>query len=150
MDDPHAVLPLARHFVSRWFALIWLGVIIVVSFYPYDLQGSNEPLLDFLFYPLPYYQRDFDNLVNVVAYLLRFCPGAGAHRRWLGFLFGCCVAAGTSLAVEVTQHFFAGRVSSNLDLLYNSAGGVLGACWPLRRCSAGWDAGDCRGAIAGS
>ena len=121
MDDPHAVLPLARHFVSRWFALIWLGVIVVVSFYPYDLQGSNEPLLDFLFYPLPYYQRDFDNLVNVVAYLpYGFALARVPHRRWLGFLFGCCVAAGTSLAVEVTQHFFAGRVSSNLDLLYNS------------------------------
>ena len=128
MDDPHAVLPLARHFVSRWFALIWLGVIVVVSFYPYDLQGSNEPLLDFLFYPLPYYQRDFDNLVNVVAYLpYGFALARVPHRRRLGFLFGCCVAAGTSLAVEVTQHFFAGRVSSNLDLLYNSAGGVLGA-----------------------
>ena len=121
--------PTARHLVSRWFALIWLGVIVVVSLYPFSgWTDSGEPPFDFLFYPLPYYQRDFDNLINVAAYLpYGFALARIPRRRWLGFLLGCALSTLTSLCVEVTQVYLPNRVSSNLDLLTNAAGGVVGA-----------------------
>ena len=124
----HLLQP-ARHLVSRWFALIWLGVIVVVSLYPFSgWEWSGEPLLDFLTYPLPYYQRDFDNVVNVLAYLpYGFALARMSRRRWLGFLFACVAASATSFAVELTQNFLPNRVSSNLDLICNALGGAIGA-----------------------
>ena len=122
-----------RGHVPWLFAAICLGVIAVVSLYPLDSwQDNTEPLFDFLFYPLPYYTRRFDTIVNVLAYFpYGFALALIPRQRWLGLLLALMVTSTTSLSVELIQQFLPSRISSNLDLLCNSLGGTLGALFAL-------------------
>lgn len=119
----------ARSHVAHYTALITFVVIVFTSFYPFTGWAySGRPLFEFLGYPLPYYFRVFDNAVNFIVYLpLGFALALTCRPRILGWLLAVLLCALASLLVEFGQQFLPSRVSSNLDMLYNAAGGTLGA-----------------------
>jgi len=121
-------LPPAPHRVPHWFALSYLGALVVVSLYPFtEWEFNGQPWLDFLLYPLPYYRTAFDQGVNVLAYVPYGVALARMFRpAWLGVLAALGLGALTSLAIEITQLYLPMRVASNLDVLCNAAGALAG------------------------
>ncbi len=120
---------------SRLVSYLAVGYTLLVAYaslYPFRTwRGPTDGALRFLFAPWPRYYTFFDLLVNVVAYVplgLLFALAALPYLapRWAAL---AAILAGTalSLAVEVAQGFIPERVSSNLDLLSNGLGAMLGA-----------------------
>src|SRR5262245_49585614 len=123
----------ARH--SRLVTYLAIGYTLLVTYaslYPFKVwRGSADGALSFVLAPWPRYYTFFDLLVNVLAYVpLGFlCALAALPRlppRWAAL---AAVLAGTALSftVEVAQGFIPGRISSNLDLLNNGLGTLMGA-----------------------
>lgn len=119
----------SRSHVAHYTALITFVVIVFASFYPFTgWSYSGRPLLEFLGYPLPYYFRLFDNVVNFLVYVpLGFALSLTCLPRWWGWLRALLVSVVVSFGVEFGQQFLPYRVSSNLDMLYNLAGALVGA-----------------------
>ena len=113
-------------------ALAYLLVIVHASLLPY--RGWRMPpdeILGFLTAPWPHYTTLGDIIVNLAAYMpLGFLASIGwGARRGAGpgvFLAALC-AAGLSLAMESAQMFLPARIASNVDLLANSLGALIGA-----------------------
>ncbi|QLG89622.1 VanZ family protein [Chitinibacter bivalviorum] len=126
--------------ISPFFVAVSLLVILILSLFPFsDWRFTGEPVFAFFSYPLPYYATIFDNTVNVLAYIPL---GLGLmlmfKHRFFGALLAlvCCVLISSS--VEFTQQFLPGRVASNLDILSNSFGGMIGICGGLILRSRRW------------
>ena len=109
-------------------AMVIFFIILAASFAPFS--GWRWPLvsiLEFVTYPLPHYVSFLDNLLNVLIYV----PYAAVLSRlvrsvkwaWIWVLLVVCF---TSFFVEVMQNFLPNRIASNLDILCNVAGGLLG------------------------
>ncbi|MDR3425974.1 MULTISPECIES: VanZ family protein [Silvimonas] len=116
--------------VARYFFWCYLLVVLLVSFYPFSgWRFTGEPIFAFYTYPLPYYFTFFDNLINVVAYFPLGLSAALAMRRWrwLGPLLAALIGILTSCGVEFVQQFIPTRVASNMDILSNGCGSVIGA-----------------------
>lgn len=115
---------LGRHFLAAWHAII-----LVASWYPFSgWRYTGEGLFAFYTYPLPYYQTGFDNAINVLAYVpLGYAWALALRCRWhvpvFALLFGALLSGG----VEFVQQFLPDRVASNLDILCNTGGSVVGA-----------------------
>lgn len=114
---------------ARYFCYCSLLVIVIVSLYPFSGWHYNgAPLFAYLFYPLPHYQTVFDNTINVLAYvplglcLVLLLP----HKRsgWLLAIAGGLLVSGT---MEFIQQFLPSRIASNLDILSNGTGTLIGA-----------------------
>ncbi|MBE9609058.1 VanZ family protein [Chitinilyticum piscinae] len=111
------------------FTLAWTLVLLIVSFYPFsEWHYAGQPLLEFYFYPLPYYFTVFDNAVNVLAYVplgagLLLCMRPRWGRLLLAVLGGTLLSAG----VEFIQQFQPDRIASNLDIISNACGSLIGA-----------------------
>ena len=113
--------------------LLGVPIVLVITLWPSHLfmrakprvvQGiewlHSQQLFEWL------YWTRLEVLANVamlvpVALLLTFALGA---RRWW-MAVAMCVAA--SVGVELVQSFMPGRVSSNLDVIANGLGAVIGA-----------------------
>lgn len=115
---------LARHFL-----LGWHFIIIVVSLYPFSgWRYNGEGILAFFSYPLPHYQTRLDNILNLLAYLpLGYAWALYFRCRWFAPLLALALGALLSGSLEFTQQFLPSRVASNLDLVYNALGALLGA-----------------------
>ncbi|GGP23475.1 VanZ family protein [Silvimonas iriomotensis] len=116
--------------VASYFFWCYLLVVLLVSFYPFaGWRFTGEPVFAFYTYPLPYYFTFFDNLINVLAYVpLGLSAGLALRRwRWTGPLLAMLIGIVTSCFVEFVQQFIPSRVASNMDILSNSAGAVIGA-----------------------
>lgn len=111
------------------FVLLCWAMIALLSFFPFETwRRPDEPIFDFLFYPLPFYVLRFDLIVNVAAYLpYGFALALLPRRRGVGFMLALLLGALTSLLVEVGQMFVPTRIASNLDILCNVFGAFLGA-----------------------
>jgi hypothetical protein len=81
----------------------------------------------------PRYWTVFDLLANVAVYLplgffltlaLRGLPG-----RFTALVIAVLLAGGVSFGLETLQTWLPSRVPSNLDLVCNTLGGLLGAAW---------------------
>lgn len=118
-----------RAHIARYLALLLFVVIVFASLYPFTgWSYSGRPLLEFLFYPLPYYFRLFDNLANLVVYIpYGFGLALSFRPRWLGWITALLLSVLTSFTMEFIQQFLPERVASNLDMLYNVAGAFIGA-----------------------
>jgi VanZ family protein len=116
-------------YLPHHFAFFMLVIILFASFYPFSgWMYSGRPLFEFLFYPLPYYFTFYDNLVNFLAYLpYGFSIALSFKPRWFGWLLAVIGGALTSLSIEFVQQFIASRIASNLDILFNAAGALVGA-----------------------
>lgn len=119
---------------------LWVGVALVL-YMMLIIYGSLFPLanwrlpeanpLVFLAAPLPRYITRTDIVTNILAYLPVGFFVAAILRSYMrlrravlwAMLFGLIF----SLAMEVLQMFLPSRISSNLDILTNAIGTVLGA-----------------------
>lgn len=113
-------------------ALAYLLVIVYASVQPFHGWRLPPPdIARFLTAPWPRYITSEDIFVNVAAYaplgfLLSIGWGArlGAGR---GVLAATACAAVLSLALEAVQMLLPARIASNVDLLTNSVGALIGA-----------------------
>lgn len=118
-----------RSHVALHASLINAALIVFLSLYPFSGWTDNGlPLFDFLFYPLPYYTRFFDDFVNLLFYVpYGFSLALIRAPKWLGWCLALLLATLTSVAMETCQQFLPLRVASNLDVIYNVAGAAIGA-----------------------
>lgn len=117
-------------------SLAYVGIIVYASLYTnHGWRDNGLGLFDFLAGDWPRYWTWQDALFNVLAYLplgflLTLAP---THRRspWgrilLPVLFGFTLSA----SLEALQTLIPGRVSSSLDLLFNTLGTLMGATLSL-------------------
>ena len=122
------------HKTSAWpLALIYTALIVFASLFPFDgwrAQGI-DPLVFLLARLPPPYWSGFDVTVNVVGYaplgflLVLGMLRSGGPRGAVGL---ATLAGGLlSLSMEFLQIYLPRRVPSNMDLLLNIAGTLLGA-----------------------
>ena len=74
--------------MPHWFALSYLGALVVVSLYPFtEWEFSGQPWLDFLLYPLPYYPLPLIRASMCLAYVPYGVALARMFRpAWMGVL----------------------------------------------------------------
>lgn len=115
--------------VSPFFFAVSLLVILIVSWYPFtDWRFTGEPVFAFYTYPLPYYFTLFDNAINILAYLpLGLSLAVLWRRSRLALLYATLVGVLVSMGVEFVQQFLPSRIASNMDILSNGFGALLGA-----------------------
>jgi VanZ family protein len=113
-------------------AVAYLLTIVYASLQPFHgWRMPPEDIQRFLTAPWPRYITLEDILVNVVAYVpLGFLLSIGCGARYgagLGVLAAAFFAAGASLAMEALQMFLPSRIASNVDLITNGLGALIGA-----------------------
>ena len=143
MPAPHRLAHPARppSRFSRYALAGYVLLIVYASLYPFSgwrWQGLMP--FDFVTAPLPRYITASDLLINVAGYLpLGYLLARTLPAHWsrgVSWLAASLLASALSFSMESTQAFLPMRVSSNLDWLTNSLGGVLGAAlcvWLLPR-----------------
>lgn len=122
------------HKTSAWpLALMYTALIVFASLFPFDgwrAQGI-DPLVFLLARLPPPYWTGFDVAINVAGYApLGFLLVLGMLRSgWSRGAVGLATLAGglLSLSMEFLQIYLPRRVPSNMDLLLNIAGTLLGA-----------------------
>lgn len=147
-------------------ALVLICLVVYASLYPFS-EWRNQGIspLHFLLAPWPKYWTGFDVGINMLGYApLGFLLAVSALRsqRVLPAAWAVSLAvigaALLSLTMESLQSYLPSRVPSNVDLLLNTLGAWLGACfaWVLERSGlldrwsrvrARWFAPDARGAL---
>ncbi|WP_410500105.1 VanZ family protein [Chitinibacter sp. S2-10] len=126
--------------ISPFFVAVSLLLVLILSLFPFtNWRFTGEPVFAFFTYPLPYYATIFDNAVNVLAYIPL---GLGLmlmfRQRVLAALIAVIACAAISCSVEFIQQFLPGRIASNLDILSNTSGGLIGAAMGLVLRSRSW------------
>lgn len=116
----------------RALALAFLGSVVVTTLYPFGPWLSRPgPALDFLSQGLPRYWTGFDVASNLLAYLLLGVllrvSAIGGRRMGMSTAQVAIFCAALSIGLETLQHWLPQRVPSLLDVLTNSAGGLMGA-----------------------
>jgi VanZ family protein len=124
----------SRHvfLLSLNLALAYLLIIVYASLQPF--RNWRLPAADvygFLTEPFPRYITLTDVLINISAYIpLGFMLALGL-RRWLrpmgAVVAGMALTITVSIAMESIQMFLPARIPSNVDVLANSVGGLIGA-----------------------
>ena len=117
-------------------SLAYVGIIVYASLYTNHAWRDNGlGLFDFLAGNWPRYWTWQDALFNVLAYLplgflLTLAP---THRRspWGRILLPVLFGFALSASLEALQTLIPGRVSSSLDLLFNTLGTLIGATLSL-------------------
>mgnify|MGYP006267583643 FL=1 len=117
-------------------SLAYVGIIVYASLYSnHAWRDTGIGLFDFLGGNWPRYWTWQDALFNVLAYLplgflLTLSP---RHRRspWARVLIPVLIGCLLSATMEALQTFIPGRVSSALDLLFNTLGTLCGATLSL-------------------
>jgi VanZ family protein len=122
----------------RLMSRLAIGYTVLIAYATlYSLSGWRDngvPLFTFVFAAWPRYYTSFDLIVNVLGYipfgLLVFASlqgrqgKIGASATWL---LTCAAGLLLSLTLETLQNFLPSRTPSNLDLICNTIGAVLGA-----------------------
>jgi len=113
-------------------ALAYLLVVVYASVQPFHGWRLPPPdIAEFLTAPWPRYVTSEDIVVNVAAYApLGFLLSIGWGARFgagRGVLTATACAAALSLLLEAVQMFLPARIASNVDLLTNSVGALIGA-----------------------
>ena len=118
--------------LRTWLAIGYALFIVYASLSPFS--GWREQGLDFievLGEPLRFTYTAFDATVNLLSYLpFGLLAGLALHARFgatssviLGLLLGVSLSA----CMEYLQMYLPARISSNMDLLVNGTGALLGA-----------------------
>jgi len=113
-------------------ALAYLLTVVYASLQPFrGWRLPPEDLYGFLLAAWPRYITLDDVLANAVAYLpLGFLLTLGLRpylRPVLSVMAGALCAAAVSICMESLQLFLPARIPSNIDVLANSTGGLIGA-----------------------
>lgn len=112
--------------------VLYVGLVIYGSLFPLTNWRTPEgDLLAFLVAPLPRYITRTDIVTNILAYLpVGFLVAATlrSHMRLRrAVLWAMLAGLILSLAMETLQMFLPSRIASNLDVVTNTIGAVLGA-----------------------
>jgi VanZ family protein len=121
-------------------SLFFVALVLYASLFPFEgWRWPGVALTEFLRAPWPRYWTGFDVGANLVGYvplgfLLALALLRSGWGRWAWPLAVLCSLV-LSLAVETLQNFLPMRVPSNLDLVLNASGALLGAtgAWTLER-----------------
>ncbi len=124
--------PTAGSALVRAACLAYLSLILYGSLTPFrGWRDNGVPAFAYLLAPWPAHVTAFDLVVNLVAYLpLGALLVLSLPARWRGVaavLAATCGGVGLSIAVEATQTFLPTRVASQVDVLTNGLGTLLGA-----------------------
>ncbi|MDR0933570.1 MAG: VanZ family protein [Burkholderiaceae bacterium] len=111
---------------------VYVFLIVYASLYPFSGWRHIGALpFAWLSAPLPRYWTWFDALTNIAGYIplgvLLVTALSPALRGIRAFLFACLAGALLSISMETMQVFLPDRVPSNLDLITNTAGVLIGA-----------------------
>ncbi len=126
----------ARHARSsrlvRYLSVAYLALVAYASLYPFSgWQARSADPTAFVFAPWPVYFIVSDAVLNLLAYLPLGLLLTLMFMAWMPRLaaavLGVLVSACVSFAVEYAQNFLPVRIPSNVDLLTNTAGALLGA-----------------------
>lgn len=130
----HAPLPPygRRSHLVRYLTVGYTLLICYASWYPFhSWRDPGDAWFAFVLAPWPHYYKLSDVIVNVAGYFpfgflvaLALLPRTDART---GAVLATLAGTALSLAMETVQQFMPVRVSSNLDLLANSLGGMIGA-----------------------
>jgi VanZ family protein len=119
---------------ARVSLLIYLLLIIYASWYPFaGWRDLGLTAFAYLRAPLPHYWTVFDVWTNVAGYLplgMLMVLSLPRSRRWSPYwavLLASVAGVLISASMEAVQTFLPTRVASNLDLMTNSIGALLGA-----------------------
>ena len=117
---------------ARVALLVYILLIIYASWYPFSgWHVSGLSPLAFLTANLPYYWTGFDLITNVIGYIplgvLTVFAVYPRLRGWSAVLLAILAGILLSTLMEAVQTYLPSRVSSNLDLITNSAGTCIGA-----------------------
>lgn len=161
--SPPRTAPAAQRTTAWPLALAAICLIVYASLYPFaDWRNQGISPLQFLTAPLPQYWTGFDVGANLLGYApLGFLLALSALRsKRVSWAVSVAVlgSALLSLAMETLQSYLPSRIPSNVDLVLNTLGALLGACcaWALQkigvvdrwsRIRARWFARDARGAL---
>ena len=120
--------------LARYLALTWCGLIIYGSLHPFSgWRDTGVSPFTFLEGGWPRYWTAFDLLANVAVYLpLGFFLTLAIGRlpgRYTALIVAALLTAGVSFGMESIQTWLPSRVPSNVDLVCNSFGGLLGGLW---------------------
>jgi VanZ family protein len=115
-----------------YLAVAYLVLVAYASLYPFTgWRVPNDEAARFLFAGWPSYVVASDVLVNILAYipfgLLLTLLLMGRVPRWAAAVLGVIAGLLLSLSIEFAQAYLPTRVSSNVDVLTNSIGALLGA-----------------------
>lgn len=118
--------------LARILALAYLLVVVYASVQPFHGWRTPPPdIAEFLLAPWPRYITTEDIVVNLAAYVplgfflsIGWGANLGAGR---GVLAATACAIAVSLLIETTQMFLPARIASNVDLLTNGVGALIGA-----------------------
>lgn len=121
--------------MPRFFAVGYAILLLTAGLFPFQgWRDSGVPVWAFLGYHWPYYFSRFDFGINIAAFLpLGMACRQEARRSWGPFgawLITVLLCSSFSFCIETIQVFLPNRNASNVDLLANSLGGVLGALLP--------------------
>lgn len=118
--------------LPRYLAAMYALLVVYACLHPFaGWAPSRLPLFEFLWAPWPRYYRVSDLVLNGLGFLpLGFLLVAALPNRWpvarrAALAVPACAAL--SLSLEVLQNTLPTRVSSNLDLAFNTLGALLGA-----------------------
>ncbi|AIY43953.1 putative transmembrane protein [Collimonas arenae] len=133
-QEPTAPSPSAASSFARVSLLIYLLLIIYASWYPFaGWRDLGLTAFAYLTAPLPHYWTVFDVWTNVAGYLplgMLMVLSLPRWRHWSPYwavLLATLAGVLISGSMEAVQTFLPTRVASNLDLMTNSAGALLGA-----------------------
>ncbi|MEQ1879358.1 MAG: VanZ family protein [Burkholderiales bacterium] len=126
-----------RSRLVRYLTLTYSGVVVYASLYPFsDWRAPVEDPVAFVLAQWPHYVTLSDIALNTLAYFpIGFLLALLFMERMprpVAILPAVVCGAIFSLLIELTQAFLPSRVPSNLDLLTNASGALLGAmaaCW---------------------
>ncbi|HMN94635.1 MAG TPA: VanZ family protein [Hydrogenophaga sp.] len=130
-----------KHTSSAWtLALLFAALVLYASLYPFAGWRLQAGLSwHWLLAPWPRYWTAFDVWANFLGYVpLGFLLAVAMVRTGWGpwsWPMAVLLPAVFSLSIETLQTLLPTRVPSNLDLVLNSAGGLVGAtlAWALER-----------------
>lgn len=116
----------------RVIALLYALLVVYASGYPFSgWHNIGVSPLAYLFAPFPRYRTVFDLVTNIAAYvplgILVVMALYPALKKYAAIVLTLVLGTLLSGSMEAMQTFLPSRVSSNLDLLANSAGVFLGA-----------------------
>ena len=124
----------SRHvfLLSLNLALAYLLIIVYASLQPFRHWRAPAPeTYHFLAAPFPRYITLTDVLINISAYVPLGFMLALSLRRWLrakpAFAASVLLAIAVSITMEGIQMYLPARISSNVDVLANSVGALIGA-----------------------
>lgn len=129
--------------LPRYLAAAYVLLIVYASLSPFTgWRNQGLEVSAVLAAPLSQTYSQFDAIVNVLAYvplglLLSLSFRARCNARWSALL---AMLGGTTLSavMEYAQMYLPSRTSSNLDLLTNTGGTLLGVLLAIKIAPSGW------------